>query len=172
MEIKCPACQKNLHKLYVTTIEVDVCEDGCKGIWFDNGELNIIKDLKYSAIAKEIEGQYDAEKEKTPNEIPLRNCPHCRIKMKRYNWALKSDIYVDICHTCYGTWLDYGELKGIKLYKPVTPEEKNKINYEFIEQAEPDEVFAAEIHIKRNEVKQKRSFNARNLFKTILSMDI
>ena len=35
----CAACQGELSPLLVRGVTVDVCRDGCAGIWFDNFEL-------------------------------------------------------------------------------------------------------------------------------------
>ena len=39
--IKCPACQKEMHKIFIPSegINIDVCLDGCGGIYFDNREF-------------------------------------------------------------------------------------------------------------------------------------
>ena len=40
-EIKCPACQKVMTKVFVPSagVNVDICLDGCGGIYFDNREF-------------------------------------------------------------------------------------------------------------------------------------
>jgi Zn-finger nucleic acid-binding protein len=35
----CPACGNVLQKLMIDDIQVDVCQGGCEGIWFDAYEL-------------------------------------------------------------------------------------------------------------------------------------
>jgi len=37
--VKCPACFNELTKKQVGSVEVDVCQGGCGGIWFDAFEL-------------------------------------------------------------------------------------------------------------------------------------
>ncbi len=37
--MKCPACGNTLTQMNADTITVDVCKEGCAGIWFDNYEL-------------------------------------------------------------------------------------------------------------------------------------
>ena len=40
-EIACPACGKKMHKVFMTeqNLNIDVCLDGCGGIYFDNREF-------------------------------------------------------------------------------------------------------------------------------------
>ena len=37
--MKCPACFNALKEIQVGSLQVDVCQDGCGGIWFDAFEL-------------------------------------------------------------------------------------------------------------------------------------
>ena len=48
----CPRCQKDLVEKNVHGVELDFCENGCEGIWFDKGEFKQIKDLE--KIAKTL----------------------------------------------------------------------------------------------------------------------
>jgi len=34
--MECPACNRQLKEMEIGDIVVDVCENGCGGIWFDN----------------------------------------------------------------------------------------------------------------------------------------
>ena len=38
--MECPACHRVLRSRRIGEIVVDVCHDGCGGIWFDQGELS------------------------------------------------------------------------------------------------------------------------------------
>ena len=37
--MKCPACSNRLQEMTVAGVTVDICKDGCGGIWFDNFEM-------------------------------------------------------------------------------------------------------------------------------------
>ena len=39
----CPGCHRVLTATTVTGVTVDVCQDGCAGIWFDHGELAALR---------------------------------------------------------------------------------------------------------------------------------
>jgi hypothetical protein len=43
--MKCPKCGGNLKEEELGPVKVDVCSD-CKGIWFDAGELEMLKHTK------------------------------------------------------------------------------------------------------------------------------
>jgi len=47
--IDCPACNRKLSKLKVQDIVVDICEDGCGGVWFDAGELKKVDEKHENA---------------------------------------------------------------------------------------------------------------------------
>ena len=38
--MKCPVCARDLGAVIVKGVEIDVCQDGCGGIWLDRFELN------------------------------------------------------------------------------------------------------------------------------------
>ena len=37
--LTCPACDNTLTQIKVSNIVVDICQNGCGGIWFDKNEL-------------------------------------------------------------------------------------------------------------------------------------
>jgi len=52
--MKCPVCSKDMAAKNFG-IQVDICEDGCKGIWFDQGELKML-DEKDEGLGAALEG--------------------------------------------------------------------------------------------------------------------
>ena len=44
--IKCPACDNEMQKIFITDkgINIDVCSNGCGGIFFDNKEIQEFSD--------------------------------------------------------------------------------------------------------------------------------
>ena len=126
MLLDCPACKKQLYPSFINDIEIDICESGCKGIWFDDGELNKIQGLPSSPSYEEVEGIFVPKPVDLALSESKRTCPRCNIPLYRYNWAIKSDIYIDLCHVCFGTWLDFGELKGINEYQTMINDIKDQ----------------------------------------------
>lgn len=112
--IKCPACRKDMVKVFIPHegIDVDICVDGCGGIFFDNREYNKFdeKHENIDEILKAIEGKTFAEVDES---LP-RSCPVCGAMMvKNYSSANKK-IQIDECYSCGGKFLDNGELQKIR----------------------------------------------------------
>ena len=38
-QLPCPSCNKNLSQIIAESVQVDICNSGCGGIWFDKTEL-------------------------------------------------------------------------------------------------------------------------------------
>jgi uncharacterized protein len=120
----CPTCTKKLEEISIEKIQLDVCKNGCGGIWFDNFELkkmdepheftdeNIIDLLSFGSPAEyELSGK--------------RNCPKCKnIIMMQNFYSVKKEVQVDHCPKCAGYWLDEGEL--FKIRKQFTTEDERK----------------------------------------------
>lgn len=113
-KIKCPACQKEMTKIFIESagINIDVCLDGCGGIYFDNREYkrfdeqdeNIDEILKAKADKEFIE----------VDETLERICPICGAPMLKTYTSPKEDVQIDECYTCGGKFLDHGELLKIR----------------------------------------------------------
>jgi len=109
----CPACGASLHQITVSDITVDVCKDGCGGIWFDNFELEKV-DEKYESAGESLLNI------KPESPVPIdsskpRLCPKCpNIKMMRHFRSVKGEVQIDECPSCGGVWLDQGELGLIR----------------------------------------------------------
>ena len=51
--MKCPACSNEMTQVLVQDITLDVCEDGCGGIWFDWFELKRV-DEPHEALGADV----------------------------------------------------------------------------------------------------------------------
>ncbi|MBQ8887530.1 MAG: zf-TFIIB domain-containing protein [Candidatus Gastranaerophilales bacterium] len=112
--LNCPACGKPMKKVYMDeqNLYLDVCLDGCGGIYFDNREYK-----KFDEGNEDISPLIEAYKNKTFNEISdseERVCPKCNSKMVKHYSSSKYEIQIDDCYSCGGIFLDYGELKRIR----------------------------------------------------------
>ena len=111
--IKCPACGKVMKKIYIpdAAVIIDICFDGCGGIFFDNRELEKF-DEKHDNIDKLIE--LIEKKEFIPvNDNESRLCPVCGAAMLKMG-AAEGTVQIDVCQTCGGKFLDNGELQKIR----------------------------------------------------------
>lgn len=112
--LKCPACGKDMEKVFIPSegINLDVCTDGCGGIFFDNREFDDFdeKDEDISAILSKIENK---EFEKVDTSA-VRFCPNCGAKMVKNSSSIHNTIEVDDCYSCGGKFLDRDELVKIR----------------------------------------------------------
>ena len=111
--MNCPACDKSLAEKTVESITVDVCEDGCGGIWFDNFELEKVDTATESAGEGLLEVARDESI--TVDHTARRKCPKCDNQiMMRHFASTNREVEVDECPACGGVWLDAGELGSIR----------------------------------------------------------
>ncbi len=111
--MECPRCSNTLSTIKVDDLEVDVCQGGCGGLWFDIFELKKVDELH------EIKGESLLNIERNENlEIDYSkriNCPKCtEVVMMRHYWSPKKEIEIDECPYCGGYWIDAGELYAIR----------------------------------------------------------
>jgi len=112
--MKCPACDHELTEFQVGSVTVDICQDGCGGIWFDAFELKKVDEEHEAA------GEHLVNIKRGPvrrlDASSKRACPRCDgVKLKRHLFSPKSSVEVDHCPNCAGYWLDAGELEKIRL---------------------------------------------------------
>src|SRR5258706_16147096 len=107
--MKCPACSNDLKQVTANNVNVDVCENGCGGIWFD--QLEIIKFDEPSEPADELLHISTNSNIKLDYNKRLK-CPKDSSIMMRHFFSVKRKITVDECPKCAGYWLDAGELRN------------------------------------------------------------
>ncbi len=112
--IECPACGKKMEKIFMPSagVNLDVCVDGCGGIYFDNRELN-----KFDEKHEDIEPLIKAFEGKTYSKIDTaetRICPVCSMKMVKNYASAKHEVQIDECYSCGGKFLDHCELDKIR----------------------------------------------------------
>ena len=94
----------------IEKIEIDECET-CKGMWFEDDELREAKDSTdedLNWMDFEIWKHEDLFKTKSRN-LP---CPQCNKVLVTINYS-DTDVEIDYCPACKGTWLDKGEFTKI-----------------------------------------------------------
>jgi Zn-finger nucleic acid-binding protein len=110
----CPTCNGNLSQVSIEEIQLDVCKEGCGGIWFDNFELKKMDEPHeftdenlLELLAENFRIEHDQSKK--------RNCPKCQdVVMMRNFFSIKQEVEIDHCPKCAGYWLDEGELYQIR----------------------------------------------------------
>jgi uncharacterized protein len=111
----------------VTTggVEVDVCQDGCGGVWFDLFELEKMDQPDESAKWLLENIRVDLEAGGDP-DAPIR-CPKCEgITLMRQKYSGHDKLMTDKCPVCGGIWLDFGELFSIRSGNPTTAEARSR----------------------------------------------
>lgn len=154
--LKCPACGMDMEKVYIERAQcfVDVCTNGCGGIFFDNREFK-----KFDEDAESIDEIEEKLKGKTFKQVDptfKRICPVCGMKMIKNSTSIKRNIIVDDCYSCGGKFLDYGELEKVRAeYK--TEEERSKDVVNYLKAAMGDEF--DEMHAHNKLSKQQKGKN-------------
>ena len=129
--MKCPACQKEMAKIFVPHegVNIDICLDGCGGIYFDNREYEY-----FDEPHEDIDPILDSIKGKTftpVDESLPRTCPACGARMVKHFASGKQAVQIDACYSCGGKFLDHGELEKIRAeYK--TKEERDTASIDLL----------------------------------------
>lgn len=111
MGMKCPVCGKDM-VMENFGIDVEVCENGCKGIWFDHGELQLL-DQPGEGMGAALEAALRSPRNNHGQRGPIK-CPKCGIPMHTHKFERDKEVNVDECYGCGGFFLDSGELNEIR----------------------------------------------------------
>jgi len=111
--MNCPACSNELTQMTIADVTVDVCKNGCGGIWFDNFELNKFDEPNESSGAELLDIERNPNVQVDHNR--RFNCPKCDgVVMMRHFFSVKHKVQIDECPGCAGIWLDAGELGQLR----------------------------------------------------------
>jgi Zn-finger nucleic acid-binding protein len=102
--MKCPKCTDSTLKNFNLpgNVDVDFCEE-CKGLWFEKGEVG-----SYAKFSTDIPNFKQIIKDGKKTGI---NCPVCgNHELVEVKYSPDSDLLIDYCSNCGGTWFDGGEL--------------------------------------------------------------
>lgn len=112
--LKCPACQKDMVKIFVPQkgVNIDICLNGCGGMWFDNRELSYFdeQDEKIDEILESITNKTFDSVEQNKK----RSCPACGANLVKNFSSVKREIQIDECYSCGGKFLDNSELQQFR----------------------------------------------------------
>ena len=106
--MRCPKCRADMEQVEYEGTEIDRCTI-CGGIWFDAGEIDIMRDEKAAAAID----TGDASKGKQTNMIDRYRCPRCSGSMVRMVDPDQPHIWYETCSSCSGSFLDAGELRDL-----------------------------------------------------------
>ena len=160
--MKCPACDRELEETKVSDLVVDVCRNGCGGIWFDNSELQKV-DEQHEAAGEELL-DIECDQNVKIDYSQTRICPRCEgQKMVKHFMSVKHEIEIDECYRCQGIWLDKGELGRIRK-QFATDEERKRAFHEHLDKKIGPEL--AKMHAE-SEAKLKKARKFARMFRFI-----
>jgi len=112
--LTCPACGKEMEKVFIPSegINLDICTQGCGGIYFDNREFNSF-DEKHEDISTILDNLKGKEFQPVDTETE-RFCPNCGAKMVKNHSSIHKTIEIDECYSCGGKFLDNNELVKVR----------------------------------------------------------
>jgi Zn-finger nucleic acid-binding protein len=108
-------------------VTLDECPK-CNGIWFDQGELDKVKDdmdpdLRWMDFDLWI---WDGEFQMTPERLNCTHCNHTDLRALHYD---TEDVTIFYCPSCKGIWLQAGDLHKIVTALDKEAERKNVTDY-------------------------------------------
>ncbi|MBU1535151.1 zf-TFIIB domain-containing protein [Myxococcota bacterium] len=118
--MQCPYHDEPLKKeIYEAEIEIDMCPT-CRGLWLDPGELETIQQTQEIDYSERLEHNVNKEAMEYNRERQLKaepiKCPGCSTLMEKQEHDHNSLIVIDFCPSCFGIWLDEGELEALEIY--------------------------------------------------------
>jgi len=164
-ELKCPACQTPMEKVYFPAegFNVDVCTNGCGGIFFDNREFKYF-DEEHENIDEITNVLKNKTFKKVDPSLP-RTCPACGAKMVKNKTAINGKIEIDECYSCGGKFLDFSELDAIRA-EYATEDDRRDAVLQYMYSNVGADLFAMDR--ENAELKKRRSFLKKLFDKMIL----
>jgi Zn-finger nucleic acid-binding protein len=115
--MKCPACGNDLSHIDVSGVEVDTCDGGCGGVWFDKYQFKKFDEPHEHAGESLLD--ISRNPSVTIDQDEKRGCPRCEnVTMMRHFFSVKKLVEIDECASCAGVWLDTGELATLRSLYP------------------------------------------------------
>ena len=122
--MKCPACGNSMVEIEIQGVPVDVCKNGCGGVWFDNFELKQF-DEQHEHVDEDLLNVPYNEQIKV-DMTKKRECPKCNdVKLMRRFFSIRREVEIDECGLCGGIFLDRGELSEIRNLFKTESDRKN-----------------------------------------------
>ncbi len=122
----CPACGKDMEKvkMHDEGLFLDVCLNGCGGIYFDNRELE-----KFDEKTENIDDLTAAYKGRTFETAEDRDrvCPSCGNNFVKHFVGVEMDVKIDDCYSCGGKFFDFCELEKMREQYNSTKERINDV---------------------------------------------
>ena len=102
--IRCPKCSADMEQIEIDDVVIDRC-NSCKGIWFDEGEVEALSNKEAAAAID----TGDTGLGKLQNAFDHYNCPRCGGQMEKQTAPKQAHIWYETCVDCRGSFFDAGE---------------------------------------------------------------
>jgi hypothetical protein len=89
-------------------VELDFCSS-CRGIWFDEGELELLLDDVTGRDSRAVLGNLVNNAPAVSTEQRFK-CPICRKQMQKVDIGRCGNLVVDACDDNHGVWFEGGEV--------------------------------------------------------------
>ena len=104
--MNCPKCDYQLrHMELQESLTIDLCA-GCKGIWYDKGELGFQQEME-----RDVPELDKSQKTCKPTDYP---CPRCDATLDELEYSEGEHLMIDRCPKCEGIFLDRGEIRKVE----------------------------------------------------------
>jgi Zn-finger nucleic acid-binding protein len=110
--MNCPVCKIAMIERDFGGVVVHVCDNGCKGIWFDWLGLSKL-DKNNEGLGQALQDALNSPRINDANRGQI-NCPKCNEPMHHHEYKHDKEVNIDECYDCGGIFLDPGELKQIR----------------------------------------------------------
>jgi Zn-finger nucleic acid-binding protein len=107
----CPKCNQLMEKKRIGDVLIDECLK-CRGIWFDMGEIDDVKDEMAPELRWMDFELWRAQADFKVEFDPLF-CPRCKNAALTAVTEKRSATVVRFCTQCGGTWLNAGDLANV-----------------------------------------------------------
>lgn len=109
----CPNCSAGMDEVSVVGVKIDYCRSGCRGVFFDNFEMQKM-DETHEGVDDPVLQEILAAPRADDSRVHQLVCPRCQIKMRTCQYSAGTGIHIDRCYSCNGVWLDAGELAAVR----------------------------------------------------------
>lgn len=109
---------KEVGEMEKQSVHIEQCST-CQGIWFDEGELEKVLNLKMGFDDEVAEENFRKDFTDGSFDLKKANCPRCKKEMQRVKSLQDGRVVTDYCLDCGGIWLDGGEIRLLMRGGPI-----------------------------------------------------
>ena len=124
--MECLRCSQTMVLIQNRGVDIEYCENGCGGLWFDRHEFK--KMDEHFELEDAVRERLKKSPKITVDVSEQLSCPHCvKYVMRPFMFKPGSRVIVDECPGCAGIWLDGTELFHIHEQFPTQADQQKAI---------------------------------------------